>query len=143
MGPAYHTDRSGNALWDIEPYLKFEGTPETPPLDPPPPETVNPSLWRQAHLNNFNGLFQVCDGIYQLRAFDMSNMTIIEAKEGLIIIDPLISTECAASGLDLYRKYRPETTDLDVTAVIYTHSHVDHFGGVEGIMPEAGKRKTR
>ena len=128
-------------IWDIEPYLQFEGTPEMPPLDPPAPETVNPSLWRQAHLNNYNGLFKVCDGIYQLRAFDMSNMTVIEGQTGLIIIDPLISVQCAASGLELYRKYRPETADMDVTAVIYTHSHVDHFGGVEGIMPDDPDKK--
>lgn len=128
--------QSGATVWDIEPYLQFEG-----PAGTPAPETVNPSLWRQAHLNNFNGLFQVCEGIYQLRAFDMSNMTIIEGKTGLIIIDPLISVQCAASGLELYRKYRPETADLDVTAVIYTHSHVDHFGGVEGIMPDDPDKK--
>jgi alkyl sulfatase BDS1-like metallo-beta-lactamase superfamily hydrolase len=125
---------TGTTVWDIEPYLEFEA-PDRPPL------TVNPSLWRQAHLNNFNGLFRVCEGIYQLRAFDMSNMTIIEGKAGLIIIDPLISVQCAQSGLELYRKYRPETADLDVTAVIYTHSHVDHFGGVEGIMPDDPEKK--
>jgi alkyl sulfatase BDS1-like metallo-beta-lactamase superfamily hydrolase len=125
---------TGATVWNIEPYLEFEA-PDLPPL------TVNPSLWRQAHLNNFNGLFQVCEGIYQLRAFDMSNMTVIEGKTGLIIIDPLISVQCAQSGLELYRKYRPETVDLDVTAVIYTHSHVDHFGGVEGIMPDDEEKK--
>lgn len=128
-------------VWDIEPYLQFEGTPDTPPMQPPPPDTVNPSLWRQAHLNNYNGLFKVTDGIYQLRAFDMSNMTIIEGQTGLIIIDPLISVQCARSGLKLYRENRPETANLDVTAVIYTHSHVDHFCGVEGIMPDDPEKK--
>jgi alkyl sulfatase BDS1-like metallo-beta-lactamase superfamily hydrolase len=131
-------EKTGTVVWNIQPYLDFEGPPDTPP-----PLTVNPSLWRQAHLNNFNGLFKVCDGIYQLRAFDMSNMTVIEGKTGLIIIDPLISVQCAKSGLELYRKYRPETKKLDVTAVIYTHSHVDHFGGVEGIMPTDPKKKKK
>ncbi len=126
-------DDDDNTIWDITPYLQAQA-----PGTPVPP-TVNPSLWRQAHLNNFNGLFRVCDGIYQLRAFDMSNMTIIEGETGLIIIDPLISVECARSGLKLYRENRPETAGLDVTAVIYTHSHVDHFGGVEGIMPDGDK----
>lgn len=141
--PLTITDKqTGDVVWDIEPYLQFEGTPETPPSDPPAPDTVNPSLWRQAHLNNYNGLFKVCDGIYQVRAFDMSNMTIIEGKTGLIIIDPLISVQCAASALELYRKNRPETAGMDVTAVIYTHSHVDHFGGVEGIMPTDPDKKS-
>jgi alkyl sulfatase BDS1-like metallo-beta-lactamase superfamily hydrolase len=129
-------DSNGNIVWNLEPYLQFEG-----PSDTPPPPTVNPSLWRQAHLNNFNGLFQVCEGIYQVRAFDMSNMTIIEGKTGLIIIDPLISTECAQSGLQIYRENRPETAGLDVAAVIYTHSHVDHFGGVEGILPDDEEKR--
>jgi alkyl sulfatase BDS1-like metallo-beta-lactamase superfamily hydrolase len=133
--PLTITDSNDNIVWNIEPYLQMEGPGEHIPA------TVNPSLWRQAHLNNFNGLFQVCEGIYQLRAFDMSNMTIIEGKTGLIIIDPLISVECAQSGLKLYRQYRPETADLEVTAIIYTHSHVDHFGGVEGIMPEEEEKK--
>jgi alkyl sulfatase BDS1-like metallo-beta-lactamase superfamily hydrolase len=134
-------EKTGAAVWNIEPYLDFEGTPDTPPMQPPPPDTVNPSLWRQSHLNNYNGLFKVTEGIYQLRAFDMSNMTVIEGKTGLIIIDPLISVQCARSGLKLYRENRPETANLDVTAVIYTHSHVDHFGGVEGIMPEDPDKK--
>jgi alkyl sulfatase BDS1-like metallo-beta-lactamase superfamily hydrolase len=141
--PLTITDSNGNSVWSIEPYLEFEGTPDTPPMQPSAPDTVNPSLWRQAHLNNYNGLFEVCEGIYQVRAFDMSNMTIIEGKTGLIIIDPLISTECAKSGLELYRQNRPEKDDLDVTAVIYTHSHVDHFGGVEGIMPEDPEKKKK
>lgn len=128
-------DAQGNIIWDIVPYLKEqEGVVK-------PPDTVNPSLWRQAHLNDQNGLFEVLkDQIYQVRAFDMSNMTVIEGTTGLIIIDPLISVECAKSALELYRKHRPKTKNLDVTDVIYTHSHIDHFGGVEGIMPAGAKR---
>jgi alkyl sulfatase BDS1-like metallo-beta-lactamase superfamily hydrolase len=99
-----------------------------------PPDTVNPSLWRQARLNMNNGLFQVSDRIYQIRGFDISNMTIIEGSRGLVIIDPLISAEIAAAGLALYRQHRG---NKPVTAVIYSHTHVDHFGGVRGVVDEA------
>ena len=98
------------------------------------PDTVNPSLWRQARLNMNNGLFQVTDRIYQVRGFDISNMTIIEGSRGLIVIDPLISAEIARAGLDLHRQHRG---NRPVTAVIYNHSHVDHFGGVRGVVDEA------
>lgn len=98
------------------------------------PETVNPSLWRQARLNQFHGLFKVTERVYQVRAFDLSNMTIIEGDTGLIIIDTLISAQTAKAALDLYRQHRPAKP---VVAVIYTHSHVDHFGGVRGVIDEA------
>jgi alkyl sulfatase BDS1-like metallo-beta-lactamase superfamily hydrolase len=97
------------------------------------PDTVNPSLWRQARLNLLNGLFQVSDRIYQVRGFDLSNMTLIEGDRGVIVIDPLISMETAAAALKLYRQHRG---DRPVTAVIYSHSHVDHFGGVRGVIGE-------
>jgi alkyl sulfatase BDS1-like metallo-beta-lactamase superfamily hydrolase len=97
------------------------------------PDTVNPSLWRQAQLCWKNGLYRVTDGIYQVRGFDLSNMTIVEGDTGVIVIDPLISTECAAAGIALYNKHRG---DRPVTGVIYTHSHVDHFGGVAGVLPD-------
>lgn len=98
------------------------------------PETANPSLWRQAQLVGKQGLFQVTEGIYQARGFDLSNMTIIEGKLGIIIIDPLISAECAEAALTLYRAHRGQRK---VTAVIYTHSHADHFGGVHGVLSES------
>ena len=98
------------------------------------PDTVNPSLWRQARLNMNHGLFQVTDRIYQVRGFDISNMTIIEGSRGIIVIDPLVSTEIARVGLDLYFRHRGRKP---VTAVIYSHSHVDHFGGVRGVVDEA------
>jgi alkyl sulfatase BDS1-like metallo-beta-lactamase superfamily hydrolase len=98
-----------------------------------PPE-ANPSLWRQAQLNMFNGLFEVIPGIYQVRGVDLSNMTIIEGKKGIIVIDPLVSCETARVALDLYRRERGERP---VVAVIYTHTHVDHFGGVRGVVDEA------
>jgi linear primary-alkylsulfatase len=98
------------------------------------PDTVNPSLWRQARLNMNHGLFQVTDRIYQVRGFDISNMTIIEGSRGIVVIDPLVSTEIARAGLDLYFQHRGRKP---VTAVIYSHSHVDHFGGVRGVVDEA------
>jgi alkyl sulfatase BDS1-like metallo-beta-lactamase superfamily hydrolase len=95
------------------------------------PATVNPSLWRQARLNAFNGLFKVVDRVYQVRGIDIANMTIIEGDAGLILIDPLLSNESAKAALDLYLQHRPARP---VVAVIYTHSHSDHFGGAKGVI---------
>lgn len=97
------------------------------------PPTVNPSLWRQAQLNTINGLFKVTDRVYQVRGLDISNLTIIEGDSGLILIDPLLSNETARAALDLYLKSRPAKP---VVAVIYSHSHVDHFGGSKGVISE-------
>ena len=104
------------------------------------PDTVNPSLWRQAQLNRLHGLFQVTDRIYQVRGFDMSNMTLIEGDTGLIVVDALVSIEVARAGLDLYTRHRGERP---VTAVIYTHVHPDHFGGVRGVVSEDDVRAGR
>ncbi|BBL62937.1 alkyl sulfatase [Methanobrevibacter arboriphilus] len=93
--------------------------------------TVNPSLWRQAQLNLCNGLFEVCESVFQVRGYDISNITIIERETGIIIIDPLVSEESAKSAMELYYKNRGEKT---VKAVIYTHSHIDHYGGVKGVV---------
>jgi len=98
------------------------------------PATVNPSLWRQMLLVNIAGLFKVHEHIYQVRNYDLSNLTIIEGKSGLIIMDPLVSAEAAKAALDLYFEHRPKKP---VVAVIYSHSHVDHFGGVRGVVDEA------
>lgn len=97
------------------------------------PETVNPSLWRMAQLNANAGLFQVTERVYQVRGIDLANMTIIEGDDGLIVIDPLYVTETAKAGLELYYQQRPRKP---VVAVIYSHSHVDHFGGVRGVVDE-------
>ncbi|HUD50615.1 alkyl/aryl-sulfatase [Parvibaculum sp.] len=97
------------------------------------PGSVNPSLWRQAQLNAIHGLFEVTKGIYQVRNFDLSNITFIEGDTGIIVIDPLISSETARTSLALYRKHRGERP---VKAVIYTHSHVDHYGGVKGVLTD-------
>ena len=104
------------------------------------PDTVNPSLWRQARLNMNNGLYKIIDRIYQVRGFDLSNMTIIEGAEGLIIIDPLISCETARAALNLYIEHRGQRP---VKAVIYSHSHVDHYGGVKGIIDESDVRSGK
>lgn len=112
----------GRVIWDLNNY-KFI-------TDATAPDTVNPSLWRMAQLNMNNGLFKVTDRIYQIRGLDLSNMSIIEGDTGIIIIDPLISKETAEVGLNLYYANRPKKP---VVAVIYTHSHVDHFGGVKGV----------
>ncbi len=100
-------------------------------LDGKCPESAHSGLWRQSQLCAKQGLFQVADGIYQVRGLDLSNMTLVEGDEGVIVIDPLVSVETAAAGLALYRENRGARP---VTAVIYSHSHVDHFGGVEGVV---------
>jgi alkyl sulfatase BDS1-like metallo-beta-lactamase superfamily hydrolase len=116
----------GRVVWSLRDYAFLAGEAAPP--------TVNPSLWRQARLNMHHGLFQVTDRIYQVRGFDISNMTLIEGDAGVIVIDPLISTEVARAGLDLYRRHRGRRP---VTAVVYTHSHTDHYGGVRGVLDEA------
>jgi len=122
----------GRIVWSLRDYAFLSAE------EPPP--TVNPSLWRQARLNMHNGLFQVTDRIYQIRGFDLSNMTLIEGDRGLIVIDPLISTEVARAGLDLYVAHRGQRP---ITTVIYTHSHTDHYGGVRGVVDEADVRAGR
>lgn len=124
-------------IWTLVPYNSPPEGSTAQTEGSTPPQTVNPSLWRQATVNTISGLFKVCEGIYQVRAFDMSNMTIIEGPTGLIIIDPLISIECARRALELYRIHRPNRGAAGVvTAIIYTHSHVDHFGGVAGVVKD-------
>jgi alkyl sulfatase BDS1-like metallo-beta-lactamase superfamily hydrolase len=112
----------GTPVWDL---------PANAFIDGPAPDSVNPSLWRQARLNNIHGLFQVTEGIYQLRGYDLSNMTIIEGETGWIIVDPLTARETAEAALAFALQHleaRP------VVAMIFTHSHIDHFGGVLGVL---------
>ncbi|HCB2860464.1 alkyl/aryl-sulfatase [Klebsiella aerogenes] len=117
----------GNVIWNPEQYSFIKEGDKSP-------DTVNPSLWRQSQLINISGLFEVTDGVYQIRNLDLSNMTIIEGKEGVTVVDPLVSAETAKVGMDLYFKNRGKKP---VVAVIYTHSHVDHYGGVRGVVDEA------
>jgi alkyl sulfatase BDS1-like metallo-beta-lactamase superfamily hydrolase len=109
--------------WSLKPYAFLS--------DEKPADTVNPSLWRQARLNMQHGLFEVTKGLYQVRGFDLSNITFIEGDKGYVIIDPLTSAPPAAAALKLMREQRG---DKPVTGVIYTHSHVDHYGGVRGVL---------
>ena len=97
------------------------------------PDTVNPSLWRQGQLVRKGGLFKVVDRLYQVRNQDISNLTIIEGDSGLIVMDPLISVETAKAAMELYYEHRPRKP---VVAMLHSHSHVDHFGGVKGIIDE-------
>jgi len=115
----------GRVVWDNDVYAFLGGA---------APTTVHPSLWRQSTLAAKQGLYEVVEGIYQVRGFDLSNITFVEGDTGVIVIDPLVSTEVAAAALALYREHRGERT---VVAVIYTHSHVDHFGGVLGVTTQA------
>ena len=116
-------DAKNNPVWSLKPYGFLAA--ETAP------DSVNPALWRHARANMANGLFQVTERIYQVRGVDLANMTIIEGDSGLIVIDPLTTVEVAQAALALYYKHRPQKP---VNTVIYTHSHVDHFGGVRGVV---------
>ena len=125
QGAVVKTD-DGRVVWDPN---RFAFVAE----DAPAPPTVNPSLWRQAQLCAKGGLFKVVDRLYQVRNHDISNLTIVEGDTGLILFDPLISTECSAAALELYFAHRPRKP---VVAVLYSHSHVDHYGGVKGVISE-------
>jgi alkyl sulfatase BDS1-like metallo-beta-lactamase superfamily hydrolase len=120
--PPLVEDERGRVVWDLRSYDFLDGE---------PPETANPSLWRSSRLNRLAGLFELADGIYQLRGFDLSNMHVIEGERGIVVVDPLISAETAAAALALYRQHRGERS---VTGLLYTHSHVDHFGGARGVV---------
>jgi len=103
-------------------------------LDGEAPDTVNPALWRQGQLNAKHGLFEVVPGIYQVRGYDLSNVTFIEGDTGWIVVDPLITKQTAQYALKLVNQ---ELGARRISAVIYTHSHIDHYGGVRGIISEA------
>lgn len=117
-------DDKGNVVWDLEQYKTYIG------LDKTAPDTVNPSLWRNAQLNMEYGLFKVTDKIYQIRGFDLSNITFIQGDKGWIVFDPLISPQTAKAALAFINKTLGERP---VSAVVYSHSHVDHYGGAAGL----------
>ncbi|MEM6746226.1 MAG: alkyl sulfatase dimerization domain-containing protein [Pseudomonadota bacterium] len=117
-------NREGDVVWSI-PQFAF--------LDDDAPDTVNPSLWRQSRLAARHGLFEVTDGIYQVRGYDLAVMSIIAGETGWIVIDPLTTIETAAAALTLVNETLGERP---VSALIYTHSHVDHFGGARGILSD-------
>ena len=115
----------GKPVWNTAAYQFVTG---------PAPASVNPSLWREMGILKANGLFKVADGIWQVRGFDVSNMTVIAGKTGWIVVDPLTNRETAAAALELVNQ---QLGARPVVAVIYSHSHADHFGGVRGIVSEA------
>ena len=123
-GPVVHPT-FGHDVWSLESFAF---------LDQDRPPSVNPSLWRQARLNAAGGLFEVVPGVYQVRGIDLSNITFLAGDTGWIVIDPLSAAETARAALDLVHAHLPERP---IHAVIYTHSHVDHYGGVRGIVDEA------
>ncbi len=117
----------GDIIWNLESYNFVNGDEKAVP------DTANPSLWRQLKILDKAGLFKVVESIYQVRSADLSNMTIVEGKTGIIIIDPLLSKETAQAALELYYQNRPKKP---IKAVIYSHSHADHFGGVKGVISQ-------
>lgn len=128
------TDKNGKTVWDRRPYAFLDAKEA--------PATVNPSLWRQARLDAVHGLFEVVPGkIWQVRGYDISVMTIIRGKTGWIVVDPLLSEETAAAGWKLFvDTVEAKDKTLPIRAVIFSHSHSDHFGGVGGIVtPEQVK----
>jgi alkyl sulfatase BDS1-like metallo-beta-lactamase superfamily hydrolase len=118
------TDDKGHVVWDFNRYDFLAGD---------APASVNPSLWRQGLLNCQQGLFEVVEGIYQVRGFDIANITFIETDTGVVIMDPLTAAETARAAHALYTEHRGARP---VKAVIYTHSHADHFGGVKGVITQ-------
>ena len=124
-------DTDGKVIWDFDAFSFLQGE---------APATVNPSLWRQATLNNQIGLFKVTEGIWQLRGFDLANITLIQGKSGWIVIDALTAQETSAAAMAFARKH---LGNQKVSAVVFTHSHVDHFGGALGVISaqEAKARK--
>ncbi len=117
------TDADGDVVWSQDTYRFVENAQS--------PDTVNPSLWRHTQLNHLYGLFEVTDGIYQVRGYDMTNITFIKGDTGWIVFDPLMSVECAQAAKQLVDE---QLGVYPVKAVVISHSHVDHFGGIEGIV---------
>ncbi len=117
----------GDLVWDLSRFAFLHEHEEAP-------DTVNPSLWRQSRLTVHGGLYEVVPGLHQVRTLDLSNITFAEGDDGIVVFDPLISSETAAAALELYYQHRPRKP---VVAVVFSHSHVDHFGGVRGIVDDA------
>lgn len=112
------TNSHGKKVWDASAYDFIQGR---------APDTVNPSLWRQAKLNNIRGLFQVDENIFQLRGFDLANTTLIKGQSGWILVDPLTTIETTQSAMAFAEQHLGE---INLSGIIFTHSHIDHFGGV-------------
>lgn len=129
-----HNQETEGAVWDLDQYQFIS------PDGKNAPDSVNPSLWRQAALNNIHGLFKVTDGVYQIRGYDLANMSIIETDNGWVIVDPLTSEETASRALLFAQKHlgiKP------IKAILFTHSHIDHFGGIDGILKHLSKSERK
>jgi alkyl sulfatase BDS1-like metallo-beta-lactamase superfamily hydrolase len=124
----------GDVVWDLEAYKKYISA------DKPAPDSVNPSLWRNAQLNMQYGLFKVSEKIYQVRGYDITNITFIQGKTGWIVFDPLLSAETSKAAFELVTKHLGKKP---IVAVVYSHSHVDHYGGVRGIIDEKDVRAKK
>jgi alkyl sulfatase BDS1-like metallo-beta-lactamase superfamily hydrolase len=122
----------GRIVWDTRKFDFLKGE---------APATANPSLWRMQQLNHAQGLFKVADGIYQIRGYDIANMTLVEGATGWIVIDTMLTAPVSKAGLKLAMETLKSTKP--VVAVIYTHSHADHFGGVRGVVDEADVRSGK
>jgi len=117
-------DENGKVIWSQQAYAFLEEE---------APDTANPSLWRNAQLNHIYGLFEVMDGIYQVRGYDMTNITFVAGDTGWIVFDPLMSVECSKAALELVNE---ELGERPIVAVLMSHPHVDHYGGIKGIISE-------
>ena len=129
--PLQVKNADGKVLWDMEKYAFIDGA---------APDSVNPSLWRQAKLNNIHGLFEVTPGIYQLRGFDLANITLIQGKTGWILVDPLTTAPTARNALAFARE---QLGDQKISAIIFTHSHIDHFGGIDGVLSDSEREQLQ
>ena len=119
-------DADGNVLWSQEAYAFLDEAYKAP-------DSANPALWENTKYNHLYGLFKVTDGIYQVRGYDMSNLTLVEGDSGWIIFDTLMSAECTKAAMQLVDK---ELGKKPIKAIIISHSHVDHFGGIRGLFPD-------
>ena len=119
----------GRLIWSLTGYGFLD--------DDKPADTVNPSLWRQARLNRIHGLFEVTPRMFQVRGYDIANITYIEGDTGLIALDALSTPATAAASLALYRKHRDPEGKRKLHTIMYSHSHADHFGGVAGLCTQA------
>ena len=122
-------DEDGNIIWSQEAYAFLEDYEKAP-------DSVNPSLWENTKNNHVYGLFEVCEGIYQVRGYDMANLTVVKGDTGWIVFDTLMSVECSQAAMQLIEK---NLGKYPVKAVIISHSHADHFGGITGVMAEDDK----
>lgn len=125
MQPCIVRNKQGTTVWNGNDFDFVQQS--------PCPASVDAGLWRQAQLLSKQGLYRITQSIYQVRGFDISHITFVEGVQGVIVIDPLVSCECAEAAYDLYRRHRGSRS---VRAMVYTHSHIDHFGGALGVLPD-------